>query len=403
MFEKLVASIDNYYKLVVASVISDDLIIDLSFVLHNLHIRARRDEIATWAENNFSSLKKLLTDNYILKTDNYYRFVNDNNPNECICLCTEDTYKSIIDNIIDNYTEIKEISYLKGYKNIPDLKLVVFSVDDDDYYELERKKQFKEKQRSIIMDNVVDHKLLEIFKVLTEYATKNNLYTSKENLIKEFNNLSFDKILPWLDSYPKFLGKGADGFAFDIGDNKVLKIFTSDLQYQKSNESLNMLFSKHDLARTELMIYDVGSIGDAFDKHYYYQIMPKLNTKFYKDKNISNAFETLLDRIISHCENDVYLEKLQLLYDNSNYDELNKLVKTLTQPMIKYMYMNAKHIISKIENYAESINQHLSSNWLEHLVEEIWLKLASRRTDLHSGNIGITPNGYFRFFDPVFY
>ena len=44
----------------------------------------------------------------------------------------------------------------------------------------------------------------------------------------------------------------------------------------------------------------------------------------------------------------------------------------------------------------------LKDNWLENLIEEIIHKINTGRTDLHTGNIGVTNYGQLRFFDPVF-
>ena len=53
-----------------------------------------------------------------------------------------------------------------------------------------------------------------------------------------------------------------------------------------------------------------------------------------------------------------------------------------------------------IKSINESLKDSLNSDWLQFLIEEITLKYLTGRGDLHSGNLGLTNYGVFRYFDP---
>lgn len=79
-------------------------------------------------------------------------------------------------------------------------------------------------------------------------------------------------------------------------------------------------------------------------------------------------------------------------------------------PKIKNVIRNrAKEIADHItKEDAETVHivetqyPELNKDWLMLLTEEMIMKFITDRTDLHVGNLGITPNGKFRYFDPAY-
>lgn len=58
-----------------------------------------------------------------------------------------------------------------------------------------------------------------------------------------------------------------------------------------------------------------------------------------------------------------------------------------------------QEIKDKIEKASKQFD--LDQNWLEGFLKEIIMKFLTRRTDLHTGNLGITKHRKLRYFDPA--
>jgi len=240
----------------------------------------------------------------------------------------------------------------------------------------------------------------------------NNFFTMSKDFSKNFadfiqsNKDTIYNIYKFIKQHPRKLGKGIDGIAFDIGDGKVLKVFTYRFAYDAAKKTQKLLHQKTDLAKTEVMIYDVGEfkdvdlISDSSDSNLYYYIIEKM--KVFKDfseqhPRAYHLFDiyNLSYKISSELEKQGVMEKLTQM---ANDGDENLLV--ILKRLIKYF---SEKFNSFKEDFwlalSEETRKHLVPHWFEELIEEIIMKILTSREDLHQGNIGLTPYGKFRFFD----
>ena len=196
---------------------------------------------------------------------------------------------------------------------------------------------------------------------------------------------------------PRFLGSGVEGSAFDIGNNKVLKIFKGGFTYQKAKEAQKYLYKYPLLGSSEVMIYDVGEVGKFIDTNVYYTIIEKLQT--------NNTLSNNLSEIIKPIKNLIYKDKhffdvLKLrMKQAKTFKTIDELIKPYLQKYID--------ILLNTETSAESIellekNYNLDKHWLLDLIKEIIYKYLTDRYDLHQYNIGLTNYGKFKFFDSAY-
>ena len=195
---------------------------------------------------------------------------------------------------------------------------------------------------------------------------------------------------------PKFLGAGADGNAYDIGNGKVLKIFLSEAAFKKAKQALDRLHSNPLLAKTEAMLYDVGKFNGS---PVYYYIIEKMSP-------ISNIDD---NRVTEKAL--LYLSLYLKQFINNNPHLIKPLKQFIDDPKLsRYIAFESKSIANDIATslpnsitpYVDEINKlDLNPNWLPLFIEEFLLKYLTGRTDLHTGNVGITSFKTLRFFDPV--
>jgi recombinational DNA repair protein RecR len=97
---------------------------------------------------------------------------------------------------------------------------------------------------------------------------------------------------------------------------------------------------------------------------------------------------------------DVLFTLRKHIEEKKNIDMVAKYVKSLAKTITnELMNSDTKEVISYVNQVSEI---ELKSNWLERLVEEILFHIVFSNTDLHMGNLGLTNNGEFRYFDPNF-
>lgn len=223
------------------------------------------------------------------------------------------------------------------------------------------------------------------------------------------NKDSLDKIMKQCSKEPVVLGGGRGGMAFDIGEQKVLKLFKDKFTYDKSLEAYNRIFDNPALAKTEAYIYDVGSLGSIEGSDLYYVIMEKMKPLISDDRNKTETKEVDMNRYDMHymvtelvtlvwnyIKSDKHINDIK--YKNKHYPDevidatINKIAGIiLSQPMPEKL----EKLISELTNL-----ERLKPNWLKLFIKEIIYKYITGRGDLHAGNCGITPYGELRFFDP---
>lgn len=211
---------------------------------------------------------------------------------------------------------------------------------------------------------------------------------------------------------PKYLGGGADGAAFDIGGGKVLKIFRDNISYEKALLAFDRLHKSPELAKTEAMIYDVGTLGrfggDPGDPQsgspvYYYIIetMKTLRDVFGDWSNI--PLRGILEFIAGRID-AIKGTKLKVLKKDINDPEKAPLIRKIVKEEAAKLAAEIKDedfLKPKISRMEQQIPT-LKDNWLELYVEEVIMKYLTGRTDLHMGNIGVTHYGELRYFDPAY-
>lgn len=306
------------------------------------------------------------------------------------------------------YNKITHTCFLKGVGNI--LDLYFYAVEFIPEHKRIYQPLFgKILDADIAHDSFVVQALYKIFPLKLD--SNQDMQHVKDFIIE--NKTTIDKIRNSFKHNPILLGGEADGVAFSIAKDLVLKIFTSKFAYESANRAMNQLYKYKNLASTEAMIYDIGIFGKfkPKDQLLYYYIMEKMipleSKQFESTKIPYPAVRKVVHKIIvevrmQFAQSKEQWEKVQniLLQDNQSISKLNK---------IKKLIKNTSHLIAEIVkiSYKEEVGeidkiQFLRKDWLEKLSEEILIKLITGRADLHLGNIGITDQGYLRFFDPVF-
>lgn len=228
--------------------------------------------------------------------------------------------------------------------------------------------------------------------------------TKTKDLFNKFIKLNLPKINSIRSMFqlanPKLLGQGVDGVVYDIGGNKVLKIFTSDYVYKNLLLAQRLLRDKPHFAKTEAMVYDVGIIGH-FDnntflqKTIYYAIIEKMHIE---DSN----YQELIDRAKDYIK--------FIIDSNEVYDEIksikNKGIDNILPKDIDYLTNLVEEQLKYNENFVMTVdklskNDKLARGWDKIFIKEIISKYLTSRTDLHSGNVGVTNMGELRYFDPA--
>lgn len=238
------------------------------------------------------------------------------------------------------------------------------------------------------------------------FREKSSLFKNTNELINSLNEFcktnksKLDSIEKMFKKSPEFLGAGDSGIAFDIGDNKVLKLFDHQFVYNKALEAYNRLFDNPELSKTEALIYDVGTIGNIITNNtstpVYYYIMEKM--KPIRDV-IPNTYPlvSLLRFIDSQIPSYPPLKEIQSGKLKLSDNNLNELISTISQNIKNSIPDNTFERLQDVKDVTPS----LKSDWLNLLIKEVLFKYITNRLDLHMGNLGLTPYGELRYFDPA--
>jgi hypothetical protein len=204
---------------------------------------------------------------------------------------------------------------------------------------------------------------------------------------------------------PRELGRGEDGIAYSIGPERVLKLFTSHNAYKAAVNAIQRLWNQPESAGTEAMIYDAGAFKPFQDDFgatttYYYIIEKMTPSREVINQDILESLITYIKRYAKQVILKTEWYKFDI--DPSIGPKIAPEIRQASEIIDEGIRKNytGLMLIKRIEEQAKS--KHLKSNWLARLAEEIIWKLITKRTDLHSGNLGITPHGEFRYFDPTF-
>lgn len=202
-------------------------------------------------------------------------------------------------------------------------------------------------------------------------------------------------------SDPQVLGQGADGVALGISPNLVLKLFRTRNAYHHAMKAMDRLHKNPELAKTEAMIYDAGILGEFNNQEVYYYIIERMTPLDRMDYIVTATIGDLIYYISDrYWENSHHWERLSSLMDDpKNHPQLKEEIKKGGKQIAEKARNAYGHKLQQVE---ENLKGKIKSNWLETLAEEIIFKRMTNRTDLHTGNIGFTGFGDFRYFDPVY-
>lgn len=221
------------------------------------------------------------------------------------------------------------------------------------------------------------------------------------------NKTKIDALKKTFKQRPKPLGTGADGAAFAIAPDLVLKVFKDDFSYIKAKEAIQRLHQFPELAKTEAMIYDIGILGEYQGYPVYYYIMEKMKpirslepNTYLRVKEIASAIGDYIymrskEGKLLNIKNNI----AKYMSTKSSREELLKTLGDMNKFIERFIRIKFAENIKSIN---ESLKDSLNSDWLQFLIEEITLKYLTGRGDLHSGNLGLTNYGVFRYFDPVY-
>lgn len=214
------------------------------------------------------------------------------------------------------------------------------------------------------------------------------------------NNARLRSILEASEIIPTYLGAGQEGVAYSLGKSRVLKIFKQKASLQHAINSIKRLHQSPDLARTEAMIYDAGELGMFGNIPVYFYIIEKmLPVSKMEDQADQKTIHEIIKTIKTSVQiNRDYWEEVQSsLMDPRAHAGIKAIVRdnaaVLANHVKTTLGLNPADLATKFK---------LKPNWLESLCEEIIMKLLTNRDDLHIGNLGITGQGEFRYFDPSF-
>lgn len=231
---------------------------------------------------------------------------------------------------------------------------------------------------------------------------------SQEDLVKDFyekNITHFNQMLGGSETI-KYLGAGAIGEAFDLGD-KVLKIEKNDqatahvASGRRAETAAGALFKTNKTPKTKL---PQKPIDIALDR----TVPMKENAD---DANIDNKLAPFVPMIYDQGE-FVYpqnspesrsfswalMEKFQPL-DNKNKDLFDRLLDNLLSRFEKKEnhneIKNQKNLDPKTQDIANELasNLRLASNWFEQLVQGMSELGQNNIIDFHPGNVGVRRNG----------
>lgn len=388
-FQALTARNDRVWALrsLISLADSNDI---LRFFLNDLNnflgVNLSIEELTEWLNKNATFLNHEIGREWVPATDKYSSFLEASVGGSSNEFVLARIYKSPIPKESAEFLKVKESSLLQGSGKIPNLYLYKVIVLDDSpgIRNLDPKKYFKY------------FFLAEAFKSLFGVQMDND-FTARFIEYVEQHKHKLDKILSFASKSPKFIARGRDGAVFDIAPTYILKIFQDNKAYQDALTAAHRLHKNPDLAKTEAMIYDIGTLGEFDGWTIFYYIMEKMKPATDLPKTEYDHLTAIVQRII-HTMN-IGRSYWREVKDKINDPEEISFVKNHIREGIKQYSKTIRNLANtEIKNLESKIE--LKNNWLESLIEEIIMKYLTGRTDLHMGNLGLTGYGEFRYFDP---
>jgi hypothetical protein len=147
------------------------------------------------------------------------------------------------------------------------------------------------------------------------------------------------------------------------------------------------------------MIYDAGTLGNFGTTPIYYYIIEKMKTVLSMEKNDQNTIHEIVKLIKNSVKlNQEYWDSIkEILMDSREHANIKIILNDAAKNLANHL-----RTTSGLDFDGLTQKHKLKPWWLESLCEEIIMKLLTGRDDLHVGNLGVTFQGEFRYFDPSF-
>lgn len=350
-----------------------DLYINLKNILPEININ--RNTFKDWINQNTTVLNQVKNIKWLDAGDYLISFSKMSEP------------KYILSKPNFEMNGIKELisTFIPKYKGFPAMKLLKCLVE-------------KENQPNLNYNNDLAHNdwFLKAVRMIDQSYTLEELMP----MVKDYLNANrplINNIRKHFEYQPKFLGSGIDGAAFDVGQNIVLKIFSSSKSYQAAKETMDKLHQNKDFARTEAMIYDVQQLPKFNGFNLYYYLMEKMIPIDKLDSSTYQNVRIIIGKAYNIINNANHTKVVELR-TSMNVDDITKFIKEI---IIKIKQLIIDEYSVKFLKNIKRDNITLKDNWFDLLVEEITMKLITSRNDLHGGNLGLTNFGEFRFYDSI--
>lgn len=224
----------------------------------------------------------------------------------------------------------------------------------------------------------------------------------EEEILAFYNKYktNINKLRTIFSTAPVRLGGGADGVAFSVGKNYVLKLFLDAHAYEEAQKAMIRLHKHPELAKTEAMIYDVGVLGEFKGKSVYFYIIERMKTVSSLDESIQQSINDIaktISKLITSTKASSLKQYKEEINNPEKHAEIKSAVSILTGHIAMVTNASMAMDIADIDRELK-----LKDNWLELFVEEMIMKYLTSRTDLHMGNLGVTYQGELRYFDPAY-
>jgi hypothetical protein len=290
--------------------------------------------------------------------------------------------------------EVQESGILKSSPPFPNLYLFRINLDD------KHTRATRALPPNIAHDTWLLEGITKLLGITNSNALIRTIHFNKETIKKIRRSFAI--------SEPRYIGGGADGIAYDIGEGRILKLFKDQVSFEKANEAINRLHKVPDLAKTEAMIYDTGKLfvfyyedlNENEGQGIYYYIIEKMVPILDFGDTVRNTMSSLLNNIIFEIyrQTDHWIAVKKQIKDPANASKIKQEVLIGAKKIIDRLSTSDIDGISYIEGKIKT----LKPNWFVSYIEEVIIKYLTDRTDLHMGNLGVTNYGELRYFDPVY-
>lgn len=350
------------------------------------------EEVNKWININKDIINKFNLTNSIYNDGSEFRFTSEDNEVYFISINSNSDLFLILSESLDYLKDhgsyfnfnVKESLIFNKYNQIPNIYGTLAVVS-------KKQKILQDKTYKTLIHYlwIIEplHFLFDLT-VDTDYEEIYNFIVSNYDKISKLKNL--------FKTNPIKLGHGADGVAYEISDRLVIKFFKDPFIYKKVREAQDRLYSNPELAKTEAMIYDVSSLGKINNHNLFYYIIEKVKPVKKTNELFYNSIRVVNNKIKEFC-----LSKFSNIF--KDLEDNNKKISKDGLILLVNRVLNGLKQDKEFKTNIEIINNSglLADNWLSLYIEEILLKLMTGRTDLHSGNLGISKNKQLRFFDPA--